>query len=1305
MVNALDSFRAVRHVGAQRVALEAGQLEVGTTSVGRFLNRTVSARLGGAIDTLASLIFTRPRAQEAPVNQQTVARFKQALRDGYGNAQAEGLILDFRLDEDFAHGRELTGDRINEILNEGDVRATEINDAITALKASEIMPRATLDQLIKAHGETAVGLIAKSPLIQDRMMQRNPLSENEITQLSRGVRELRELELQKNPIQVLEMEAVGMVAESVDMYNPSESARILVSLGEYLAENQHLAANPFAQFVDLAEGGRPLNPRQSLEELGDMIDAVDAQLKNKGLSEFARETLTSFKAEMQHAARELLVNGKAQEIVESNPELKASGGSRKSELSVGVGVGVGVFGLEVGTAGIKVTSVKVDKRRSDNRAESARTNYLGLTTKLGLSGLSAKLTGDVVGAKGTVYPDLKSMARSLAEKIYAVPKRGPLDHRGLTERLRNMGVLEPHHQIDTRGQNSPSVVHIRRRGVVGKVAGELLTAAVNFKGSAMQTRFQRRVSLLDALERFPDLKKTWEKTGFPVELNGQKLPGTAGRESLDAIAKRIEALTPKTGKTMSAEDADAMLAIRTTLMDAVESLEKEFRTYESLVRQTPKRSNPLRKRTELQKQRRAMEQARGVTSPEQFLASTIHTFARLADLITATEVKGAGAPVPVKDLGKQAPTLNVGQLSPSDNAVLESFGRELAQPQMPLSSNALLAETVETHGRAATYGATISVTVPGTEGSVEIKVGVEVRRVVGDINPDNDGTYISADFEVRGGATAAQVLAALSGRPELAEFTASLNQNPMFEGAPLDANGIFTLTPGGENGLGAKFEGTTRVAAQFKAGENGSALEYLRVLAGASAKATTGTILVPIPAVPGANLGAEVSGKASTERTMYEALGTDSLSYLQKRYNGARLAGEKGGEFLDKMNQLHPQAMREMLVKAGTPGNKLYTEVQGTLGRIKDSDFKRQFNAAMESLAAASNGGKTPPEKVVTQAQQMFKELMSRQHEVHKADAAERLSLVKKTRTKIPFFQRTTKFEGKRPRSLGRTSPDYTESLERPGTTEHHGLPNVTGNNCFLNAALNSIAANPRLAALFDPARFNDQLANGLPARALDGTHGNAVDNLRNLGQQMHEILTAVQEGRPISAESMLQLLGRLEGLALLANSAGSEALGNTEMASNVRINAQHDATDLMVRLVGLFGGDNDNHTVPLAVPARGGNLATMVNGAGVVGTPDNLTVNLNRGVFDADTGGGINDAAVTVPDQITVNGANYRLRSVVIHHGENPTAGHYTAVTRQGDEWALRNDRHVTPLGRELDATALDTIGHGSAFVYERVD
>ncbi len=1303
MVKALDSFRAVRHVGAQRVALESGRLEVGTTTVGRFLNRTVSARLGGAIDTLASLIFSRPTAEDAPVNRQTVNRFKQALRESYGNAQAEGLILEFRLDEDHALGRELTGDRINDIINAADERHTEINDALTRLRNSEIMPRETLEKLIEQHGETAVGLIAKSPLIQERMMQNNPLSQTEVAQLSRGVRQLRELELQKNPIQVLEMEAVSMVAESVEVFNPSESARILVSLGEYLAEHQHLETNPFAPFVDLAEEGRPLSPRQSLEELSDMIDAVDKQLENKALSPFARETLTSFRAEMQRAARELLVSGKAQEIVESLPELQKPGGKKATKLEGSLGAGIGVFGLEVGSAGVKVTRTKVDERRSDHRAERSRTAHLGLYTKLGIRSLAAKLSGSVATAKGTVYPDLKSMARSLAERMYPEPKPGPLDHRGLTERLRNMGVLEPQHQIDSRGEKRPAEVKVRRRGVAGEMAADLLSAAVNFKGTAMQTRFQRRMSLLDALERFPDLKKTWEKTGFPVELNGVVLSGADGREALTAIEAQIQKLTPKPGQKMSREDADALLAIRTTLMDAVETLEKDFRQYEALVRQTPKRKNPLRKRTELQKQRKAMEQARGVKSPEQYLANTIHTFARLSDLINATEVQGASAPVPAKELAKKGPTLQVSRLSPADIAVLDGFARELAQPQMPLSSNAILAETVETSGRAATYGASISVTVPSTEGLVEIVVGVEVRRVVGDINPDNDGTYISADFEVRGGVTAAQVLAALSGHPELAEFTASLNQNPMFEGAPLDAGGIFTLTAGEPTGLGAKFSANTRFALQFKSGENGTSMEYFRVLAGASAEATTGTILVPVPGAPGVNLGAQVSGSASAERTLYEALGTDSLSYLAKRYNGARNAGENGDAFIGEMMKQHPKAMSRIMVKAGTPGNKLYKEIQGTLGRIKDSAFSREFNAAMEQLSAASKGGKKPPAEIVKKAETMFKQLMDRQHKLHQTDAAKRLKLVKKSG--VPFFRRTTKFDGQRPRSLSRAGMDYTESLERPGTTEHHGLPNVTGNNCFLNAALNSIAANPGLAAMFDPAQFDAQIANRLPARALDGRHGDPVAGLRDLGQRMHEMLTAVQEGRPISADSMLELLGRLEGLGLLSHSAGSESLGDTEHASHVRMTAQHDATDLMVRLVGLFGNDNGNHLVPLAMPARGGNLGTMVNGAGVNGTPDNLTVNLNRGVYDAQTGGGVNRAGVDVPLQMTVNGANYRLRSVVVHHGENPTSGHYTAITRQGDEWALRNDRHVTPLGRNLDEAAMEAVGHGSAFVYERVD
>jgi hypothetical protein len=70
----------------------------------------------------------------------------------------------------------------------------------------------------------------------------------------------------------------------------------------------------------------------------------------------------------------------------------------------------------------------------------------------------------------------------------------------------------------------------------------------------------------------------------------------------------------------------------------------------------------------------------------------------------------------------------------------------------------------------------------------------------------------------------------------------------------------------------------------------------------------------------------------------------------------------------------------------------------------------------------------------------------------------------------------------------------------------------------------------------------------------------------------------------------------------------------------------------------------------------------------------------------------------IRMPERVTVQGVNYRLKSIVIHNG-GVGGGHYYAYIRKGEQWSIANDSTVTPT---LDIQ--NGLSNGYLYWYERI-
>ncbi len=156
----------------------------------------------------------------------------------------------------------------------------------------------------------------------------------------------------------------------------------------------------------------------------------------------------------------------------------------------------------------------------------------------------------------------------------------------------------------------------------------------------------------------------------------------------------------------------------------------------------------------------------------------------------------------------------------------------------------------------------------------------------------------------------------------------------------------------------------------------------------------------------------------------------------------------------------------------------------------------------------------------------------------------------------------------------------------------------------------------------------------------------------------------------------------------------------------------------------------------PLTLPsARAGSIVNLLirNYQGQLRMPQALAISLTRFVNMVDARGRFvatkNTMAIPIPETLDfangflpaclqdgVDGALYRLKAVVIHHGSGSADhGHYTALVRrnyvqdgvQQHGWFMCNDDRITPLGADYPAALTNGIvgGDGTPYVmfYEK--
>ncbi|CAM2011063.1 ubiquitin carboxyl-terminal hydrolase [Acanthopleuribacter pedis] len=1316
------------------------QLEVGESAVGQWLGRSVTAAKYGItdfVDGMANMIRTRNTAPDAGENRTTMGHFIDSLRGYYGESQAKTLILEHGLDLALESGSPLTAKAINEVLQHGDAQFRHFERSFDTLKNSGVIPESVMKRWEGSgnFSTTVLGIIGKTPFLQEAMMDNMPLSPTELRAVEHAMDRLADFEIDKWPANVMEHYAQSLVSGPVEMADVGIAASVTLSLLEKVPADKQLAKTDLAPLKALVSGDttRLEDALAAFDQMRGILDDQIGRLKDPK-DAFLRETLTGMKDQVTQAARNRAVEAKITELKTLNPDFRNPGDGSSLKVRVEGKVGLGVFNVNAAEGGFSIEYNQNTTVRDDHKVEKQRKVAGGLLGRLGIKGFNLSGEAAVGYQKARVFPSVDAFFLDVALKTVdqkAKPE-STLTRRRFNERLQLMGVVDPQERVDVQGRRPPDVILTRAVEGRAKLSGEILNAVLKGSVAKTTTTFSKSLPLLEALETEPQLAESAKQAHYAVQMHGRRFQGKEADAMLNALQKRIEVAKSKT--PVDRADLDAA---RIALMYAVKNLEQEFGHYADTARRVKPSRVPLHRRlfTSAKKspealEKAAMERARGAKSTADFVTSTTHTFARLSEMVMATVPQGE----------------TLAKLDPGAAARLEFFGRELMNPDLPIDPAKLLAAKFSTTGTAEEVGGSFTLKF----GAVEAEVTVKTKIVKGDINPDNDGVYHSIGFEVRGDATASQVMEALIQSEDFGQFMQAMTHNEHFADFKPDFKAeAFKLTPGDMQGLDVGFKAGLAVNLQFKADTNGPKLEYARVQGSGGVSGQLPTILVPVGG--GVQVGVNVSAAKTTKSTLYEFMGTNTLSYVKKAFNSKKADGPNAFGTYMKENE---GTFKSMFKKLGTPGSSIRKEAEAMLKDAKATDYSADFFKTMEAY-------KSDPKKNEQKAKQAFVTFMERQHEgIFKPKQSERMSLVKKKRfPALPTF-------GKK--NAGRTAPlSKQKDVSGAGKTAvpkanatvrttPSGLDNVTGNSCFFNAGLNMLAMDPEMIALFQ-----------LDAERVALLHGVRPDlpreQIAELGERMHRILTNIEAGRLVDPADLTRSLELMETMGMFQDVG--------EGAGNLRTR-QHDAAEILFQqLLPLFDpfgeqgmqvtvtrrpvgdralvsatneGDyapltNGDHTVQnsvahqvrLSLPAEGElDLQTMLesrfatqrmddftyvdNGPVYrssaeettdVGSPRVLNIQLQRATY-GEGGGQVKDGRrVQVPNEVTVNGIRYRLAGAMQHHGDNPNAGHYTALTRRDGVWHEHNDRNVTRLGRELGATQREGLARASAFTYVRVD
>ena len=616
-------------------------------------------------------------------------------------------------------------------------------------------------------------------------------------------------------------------------------------------------------------------------------------------------------------------------------------------------------------------------------------------------------------------------AQNLHQKVTA-------DRHLLSQRLAELGVIHPGDQVRVKQKEHVNYADFTQHTVCTSAKLKALagTVAAEVSCQKKKTNFTTRTNLLFMLRNNPDKAqpKHLSYISFWVPASPRE------KHEYEQLKKNIyDGLSPQDSERMDDfKEEDGIISVRRSGDAAVQWMDNQASQLEKMRRTEENLNTPLKHQVHATKERlairealkkaivdqhierdmyyftvNAMEGSVGEEAPQksfhdikhsmqrtygakdrgQFIAAHIYSFYHLHQLYKDTFL----------------PLERPEEHDPIFHAALEkTIEPSLDKPELNLESSKHVRKSLTASSSAQstenTVSAELSFSIPKT--SIGIFADIKHSVIGRNINPDNDGNYLTLALNINAGSTTAA--AAMKGLQTV------LAKKPVNKGADslpeLTVAALADLIPDMPS---LEVAAGMRLECHLVKRHRGWRLQYIRLLSDDKLGGSTPDISIPAGAVGSLKLGAGAS--VSSAHNWGEQPGNNTLTYITSKYNGWKVGQmqrcpswcvkpeefnvltEKGGgnPFIRYTTQ-HKKKISQLLVNMGTADTNAYDEFIDMLGQVDVTvppgypGFKTHFIKMIADYAANPDWEKLP--EILPELERF----MAMHHEVYLQEARSR---------------------------------------------------------------------------------------------------------------------------------------------------------------------------------------------------------------------------------------------------------------------------------------------------------------------------
>ncbi|EDP60144.1 hypothetical protein [Vibrio sp. AND4] len=698
-----------------------------------------------------------------------------------------------------------------------------------------------------------------------------------------------------------------------------------------------------------------------------------------------------------------------QQLIEQFSGLTKGGSESAVSISLDIGGALGLFNLEAASATVKL---KYDFKvfGSDDTKIREKHNFSLGVAGSGASGAPVNINvgGNLGLGTAQVFPNLKSFVDYHANDMVAMLAGSGVNklinlggihqarqadqllesvvvnNHKLQQDLRQHGILEQGDRIETKIKKHgvPVKAETSAKGIsIGGGLGikDFSKISVGGSFSKSETHFTKHTDLLQQLRQQPQRLMARNPDYFSISVplggdtkdneflgNRKTQSGLKGLKWMEdkalevsELAKKAKAdpasLDIKTGKL----NVDVLKAKRAEIKDVITALFKEYDSYSTIVNQKDSnKSSDARKQMSIIKH--SMENDRGSNGRGEYLRAVICSHVALTQTYLASFSDG------------EVPYLN------KDEAAfcqfLSDVERTYSNPQMNLDQKRHIEKQLTLMSGAQSTNVqksgNVSVQIPGVNKAVDMVV--KHSNITGHINPNNDGEYLNIAFTADIPLGKPSSKERVDGPIIRAAVGEALSQFLSKNAIEVELANDATLGLEGALGLGAKLE-----LNMVRGEDNKFHIQYIRatesITVGSKGAAAAGAV----------KLGGGVS--VSSNIHLSERLGDDTLTYLQKKFNGWSVGQQP--ELWQSYCDNHQKDLGKLFTNLLEPSSNASLELTKMVGDTADMKVLKS-----DLINKIGEWATDKSEAKFNNALDGFNKVLAGQHSAFKNEAASRFS-------------------------------------------------------------------------------------------------------------------------------------------------------------------------------------------------------------------------------------------------------------------------------------------------------------------------